>query len=543
MKKKRIWMEQRGSWFDGIRLMAAVLLLAAAASGAWIALRPEKAIAQSPNPTPAAAPASSPTDAAYKIIGWNDLGMHCMNESFANLAVLPPYNTLWAQVVRQGATPQIVTNNVTVEYSIVDNTYSAGKTNFWQYAKQLFGVDLAPNVGLKGATLAGEMHPSGDHFVIEGVPLTPYRDSAPGPGAQYWYPYQLAHLVAKDSVTGQVLAETTTVAPVSTEMRCDTCHADGMQEGIRTGNVETNILTLHDKEEGTSLMGSRPVLCASCHGSNALGAPGKPGLPNLSRAMHAKHALGGSNSAAAFAASAQALLSGKASTPAISPSEGTNNCYLCHPGQQTQCLRDVMYAKGVTCINCHGNTAAVANPARRPWIDLPRCGNCHAAQYAENPGKRYRDSVGHGGLYCESCHGSPHAILPTIQQNDNIQNIALQGHPGTLDTCTVCHAQVPAGPGPHGIVSEVTTTPTATATQTQTPRPTASPTATATPTTTPGMTVTPTQTAATPTDTPTLTPTLTPTATPTKTPTKTRGHSYLPMLMHARGEDSSQPTR
>jgi len=402
-----------------------------------------------PGVTSGSAANVTPQADVYKIVGWNDLGMHCMNESFANLAVLPPYNTLWAQVIRQGPEPAIVTSGVTVEYSIVDNTYSAGKTDFWQYARKLFGVDLAPNVGLTGATLAGQMHVAGDHFAVEGVPLTPYRDSAPQPGPQNWYPYQLAHLVAKDSVTGQVLAETTTVAPVSTEMRCDTCHADGMQEGIATGNVETNILTLHDQEEGTNLMGARPVLCASCHASNALGAPGKPGLPNLARAMHKKHAPDNDALAGFNGAHLTALFNQSGAAP-TAINEGTNNCYLCHPGQQTQCLRDVMYQDGMTCTNCHGGTADVANPARRPWIDEPRCGTCHAAQYAENDGKLYRNSVGHGGLYCEACHGSPHAILPSTQPNDNIQNIALQGHAGTLSDCTVCHATVPAGPGPHG---------------------------------------------------------------------------------------------
>ena len=209
------------------------------------------------------------------------------------------------------------------------------------------------------------------------------------------------------------MAETTTVAPVSTEMRCDTCHGDGMQEGIRTGNVETNILTLHDKEENTNLMGSRPVLCAGCHGSNALGAPGKPGIPNLSRAMHKKHAPeGGAAAASPFLAATQALIDGAGSTdnadssaiPSAVTSEGTNNCYLCHPGQQTQCLRDVMYAKGMTCTNCHGGTADVANPARRPWIDEPRCDTCHAAQYAENTGKLYRDL---GGAWWAVLRGVP----------------------------------------------------------------------------------------------------------------------------------------
>ncbi len=466
------------------------------------------AIAPTATPTtPSGNPPPGSVAGVYKIIGWNDLGMHCMNESFANLAVLPPYNTLWAQVIRQGPEPDVVTSGITVEYSIVGNTYSAGKTNFWQYARQLFGADLAPNVGLTGATLAGQMHISGDHFVIEGVPLTPYLDSAPQPGPQNWYPYQLAHLVARDSATGQMLAETTTVAPVSTEMRCDTCHSDGMQEGIATGNVETNILTLHDEEEQTNLMGSRPVLCATCHGSNALGAPGNPNLPNLSRAMHKKHAPGG-DAATSFNSATIATLFNQASAdviPAVVTSEGTNNCYLCHPGQQTQCLRDVMYVKGMTCTSCHGGTADVANPARRPWIDEPRCETCHAAQYAENSGKLYRNSVGHGGLYCEACHGSPHAILPSTQPNDNIQNIALQGHAGTLSDCTVCHASVPAGSGPHGIRPNVTPTVTTTATATRT----GTVTRTVTPTRTPKPSETPE-----PSETPKPTRTATVTATP-----------------------------
>lgn len=447
------------------------------------------------------------TTGDYVVIGWNDLGMHCMNESFANLAVLPPFNTLWSQVIHRGAPPQIITGTVNVGYNIVDNTYSAGKTDFWQHAKALFGVDLAPNVGLAGATLAGDMHLAGDHFVIVGVPLTPYRDSAPGPGAQFWYPYQLAHVVARDATTGQTLAETTTVAPVSTEMRCNACHVDGFEE-ISTGNVETNILTLHDREEGTGLMGARPVLCASCHGSNALGLPGEPDLPNLSRAMHHRHAPGGGDAATGEM------------NPASPADEGTNDCYLCHPGQQTQCLRDVMYSKGLRCIDCHGGTAQVADPARRPWIDLPRCGNCHGPQFAENPNTRYRDSVGHGGLYCEACHGSPHAILPSTQANDNLQNIALQGRAGTLNDCTVCHLQVPVGPGPHGLPLPITATPTATPTSTADRTPTATPTATRTQE--PEDTTTPTPTATGATQTATATRTREPEDTETPTPTATR---------------------
>jgi hypothetical protein len=397
-----------------------------------------------------------PANGVYKLIGWNDLGMHCMGPSYANISILPPYNTLWAQLILQGPTPQVIVTGVTIEYSIEDNTYSAGKTNFWQYAKALFGVNLLPNIGLAGKGLSGTMDPAGDHFIAAGIPLTAYRDSAPGPGSRYWYPYQIAHLVARDSTTKAVLAETRPVAPVSEEMNCKVCHADGMQDGIATGNVETNILTKHDREEGTKLMQNRPVLCQKCHGDNALGIAGNPDIPNLSSAIHSKHAVEGG---------ARANASDPQNLKPSSPMDGTNNCYLCHPGIKTQCLRDIMYKNGKTCVDCHGTTAAVGNPNRRPWIDLPRCETCHP-QFAENAGTRYRDSkeLDHGHLYCEACHGSPHAILPSTQPNDNIQNIALQGFAGPLKDCTVCHGTIPTSPGPHGLSYTPPPTPTPTPT-------------------------------------------------------------------------------
>ncbi len=400
-------------------------------------------------------PAAGPPDASlsrgsdsplYRVIGWNDLGMHCMQENFANMTVLPPYNTMWAQVVRRGSpgvNPSVVTASVAVSYTIIDNTYSACdngqatgarcKTNFWQYAPQLFPGSPAattPGAGLSGATLAGDMRARADHFAIEGIPLVPYLDSASAFTPTHWYPYQRARIVARDAGTGQVLADTVAVAPVSAEMRCELCHARGQEPGGSTGDVEINILRLHDEENGTHLEASRPVLCASCHASNALGAPGQPDVPNLSRAMHEKHA-----------------------EPIGALPAGQNGCYACHPGPVTQCLRDVMANQhGMTCESCHGGMAAVANPSRNPWVTLPRCETCHGAAFGEQPNTLYRNSTGHGGMYCEACHGSTHAIFPTSQPNDNLQNISLQGRAGTLADCRVCHGLIPQGAGPHGYI-------------------------------------------------------------------------------------------
>jgi hypothetical protein len=386
------------------------------------------------NRAAAAKPASpAPTSQAYVVLAWNDLGMHCYNRDFQDLAVLPPFNTLWAQVIQVGDPPQIVTSGVTVTYAFADNTYSVGKSNFWDYEQQLFGVNLPANVGLTGKGLSGEMDLDGDHFVAEGIPLTEFRDGSPADP----YPYQLATVVVRDAATGAELTRTTAVAPVSSEMRCDYCHDDGDIDGIATGRVETNILTLHDRENADDyppghdvpLMDRRPVLCAECHASNALNAPGLPGLPNLSKAMHDGHDEEISND-----------LSG---------------CYSCHPGPQTQCLRDVMSQGGMECTDCHGTMEDVAdNP--NPWLNEPRCDNvaCHGAAYQQNQ-SLYRQASEHGGVYCAGCHDSPHAIAPSREANDDIKFVLLQGHSGPVTTCTVCHAEPPVGRGPHGAPSPV----------------------------------------------------------------------------------------
>lgn len=62
---------------------------------------------------------------------------------------------------------------------------------------------------------------------------------------------------------------------------------------------------------------------------------------------------------------------------------------------------------------------------------------------------------GHGGLSCEGCHGSPHAIWPNANPwaNDNKTAMDLQGHVGTLIECGTCHEGDLGNTlsGPHGM--------------------------------------------------------------------------------------------
>ena len=360
--------------------------------------------------------AATLTAQEYVVIGWNDLGMHCSNLDFSQIVILPPYNNVRAQVILRGDSthlPTVVTTGVRVAYEIPGNTYSVGKTNFWDYEDQLFGVSLAPNIGLTGAGLSGDMAIRENYFFVEGIPITPYTDA----NLLTEDPFQLG-LLQLYSTSGPLLASTQPVVPVSNEINCVSsgCHS----------SVQ-NILNEHSDEGGFD-PNNTPILCASCHSSNALGAPGQPGVPSLSEAVHKKHG------------------------------DRTNDCYKCHPGPNTQCLRDVMKTEhGFVCQDCHGSVTEVGesiSSGREPWFDEPSCGatQCHGATYAEEPGKLFRESRGHGGLFCSACHGEPHAIVPSGEARDNVQNIALQGYAGTLNKCATCHGTTPTAAGPHGIL-------------------------------------------------------------------------------------------
>ncbi|MCX5690465.1 MAG: hypothetical protein NTV94_11895, partial [Planctomycetota bacterium] len=221
----------------------------------------------------AAAAAAVPPD-NYVVLGANDLGMHRMQSDYSQMMLLPPYNNLRAQVLRRGGEPRLVTSGVTISYQIQGNTHSSDKTNFWTYEQQLLGSPIAPDVGLKGFGLAGEMRADSTHrgFIAEGVPITPIDDD----GKENTYP--LAMITVRNA--GTILTQTQAVIPVSWEISCNLCH------NTPGKTAATDLLEAHDRLHATQLISHQPVMCASCHSDNALAAPGKPGVSSLSSAMH-----------------------------------------------------------------------------------------------------------------------------------------------------------------------------------------------------------------------------------------------------------------
>jgi hypothetical protein len=462
------------------------------------------------------------TAAAQTLVGWNNLGMHCMDDDYSVFSILPPYNTVDCQLLDAQGHLVIDPTGLVVTYEAVAdpdgsiNTSSIGKTNFWDYSPVLFNAPLPPDYGLPfpagnpGRNMPGPTnqpqamgYATAMHwFEAAGVPITPVDDDG------QFNPYPLMRLTAK-TTGGTVLATTDVVLPVSSEMDCRKCHSSGSGDAAKPANGwvnepdsardhRLNILRLHDRHVGTQpyddalaaknyppegLEASvranppKPVLCAACHASEALGAPSFRGVNSLTRSMHSKHA------------------------EVIAPNTGMtlnnianrSSCYQCHPGSETRCLRGAMGAAvaadgsaTMQCQSCHGTMSQVGAASRTGWLDEPNCQQCHTGSATQNNGQLrytsvfdtngaprvpvsqmfatnpntpladkslYRFSKGHGGLQCSACHGSTHAEFPATHRNDNLQNITAQGHAGTRSNCISCHPSMPStvSGGPHGM--------------------------------------------------------------------------------------------
>jgi hypothetical protein len=454
-------------------------------------------------------------NSSYTLLAWNDLGMHCVDgKDYSVFSILPPFNNLHAQLVNS-TTGLMVTSGITLTYEAAAdvtgsiNTYSVGsiaKTNFWNWIVSLYGnlvglSSLANNVGLAGNTTPSltpkpmTFSAASNWFEAVGIPITPYDDN----GNKNFYP--MVKVVAKDA-SNNVLAVARVVLPVSDEMSCKSCHASGSSNAAKPAagwvnnssdqekDWKQNILRLHDEKQlgssqftsALSLLGfdirglyqtalaGKPILCASCHSTNALPNTGVSGISPLTKAVHSKHA----------------SVSDPVSGQPLDAIDNRTACYLCHPGSVTKCLRGAMgKAKDTSgnmlmgCQSCHGKLSAVGSASRTGWLQEPTCQSCHHdgvretnaldasgnpliwsdTRFATNAGapmagfNLYRFSKGHGNLQCEACHGATHAEYPSSHINDNLLSMDTQGHAGTINECDSCHKVVPTtlNGGPHGM--------------------------------------------------------------------------------------------
>jgi len=374
-------------------------------------------------------------------------------------------------------------------------------------------------------------------FAADGIPVAPFDDFGRKNSYPLMRVQAVAKSTALTGRANDVIASVDTVTPVSAEATCFACHissGDGgggnaacipgvdancnVQGSPRSGTAfivarvsedtstlpldgkkewaaDNNIIRLHDAKHGTHLQSSTPVVCQTCHYTPALDlahlGPLGPGDANAngrdqrahrtnSRVMHAFHGqftdLFVNDMPPPTDSRRLSPTTGKPVINSFVQTKLNQNCYQCHPGESTKCLRGAMYNGGLICQDCHGTMAQVGNdfsqnfsattpfPAgadltkRIPWANVPACQSCHTGDSGSNLGltdpnvikstdgirllqayrtndanakpivatnKRfaeetaangstilYRLSKGHSGINCEACHGSTHAEWP-----------------------------------------------------------------------------------------------------------------------------------
>lgn len=424
-------------------------------------------------------PPPPPTGPEWIIMASNDLGMHCACPTSQYFLLLPPFNTLRAQVIKRdinnvkGGTPTVVADSsIRVEYNIVQNTDANLAVDpyfktWMASAPYLFpGFDPAPGgviMGLAGKGLHGTMdvQPLG-WYEAKGTPAFPdvstssttaqkiMIDPLGGPNRN---PYLTGNFKVYNATTNVLLAQTNNTVPVAFG-GCCTCHLP-MANGDALASFKL-MGSLHKRSSGIDFSDPAvidlnhdglpgPIRCSQCHVDAAMGetvAPGYPGLPTskytFSDVLHRWHVQ-------------------NPNVLAMDPNLATN-CYKCHPGNGVNCYRDhhtnkLIGPKNnqhlVWCTDCHGdlNQRVAQGQLLKPWdvSTLPKCTKCHS-NTGENAilpafGGSFLKSMAHKNdkILCSTCHGAPHGLNPSTLAGDNVQNLALQNDARAIGVCNTCH--------------------------------------------------------------------------------------------------------
>ena len=371
------------------------------------------------------------------VIGYNDLGMHCVCPRPDIMLLLPPYSTLRVQLIERAGTPNVTNDSskYTVSYNVRENTYGDNgpydlkkDSNYLQWLDSAnfhypgHNISRTNPVGLTGKGLSGTMDPKTltsapgqpKYWAAEGIPAYP-----PAATDGDWIDafgvkrkaYMHWDVTAKLKSTGAVVATTKTTLPVAFG-GCCTCHGKvAADEGfIKPGasapdayDFFQGMMTSHKRDTGVDVLAligphydanghltgmDHGVRCSKCHvdaaggGAAALDsawvATGKSqghvtSISPLSKALHLFHA------------------TNTKMLTIYDPNVNTD-CYVCHPGGNgtLDCYRGHHISPGHTinghaiwCTDCHGNLQQRISSGQleKPWdyTTLPACNKsgCH----------------------------------------------------------------------------------------------------------------------------------------------------------------------
>ena len=148
------------------------------------------------SPGPMTSLSAAPALPPARIVGWNNLGMHCMDGDFSVFSLLPPYNTIHAQLVdpRDSSSPSPRASRVTYE-AVADpdrlDQHDLGRQDELLGPRRRRSSALDPRAGRRARSaydMPGAANtPQTDDlrrvasnwWIAEGIPITPYDDARP----------------------------------------------------------------------------------------------------------------------------------------------------------------------------------------------------------------------------------------------------------------------------------------------------------------------------------------------------------------------------
>jgi len=415
-------------------------------------------------------PLFDPSKDKYILLVWSGKGMHFISDNNQFFSISQPGNTIYAQLIKRGETPEIVSGNLRITYRIEDgfNTPSSN-SNFWQYTRSFYGRRINDDEGFSGKKTTGEMDFNESLLAYSAgyLPVIPYRDDGS------FMPFPLVYVEARDSKTGDLLCSTGASMPASTEMGCRKCHGGNWGRKNITGfsdETSLDILKTHDRINRTGLellsRKGNPKMCSNCHAGEQPGTSEKSKHLNLSAAIHGFHAN---------------YISANDPDP----------CSNCHPSSGfTKSYRGIHSRIGLDCSSCHGKMEdhalsllvseknegkseaerlmkhlrprSVDNvkqiEPRKAWINQPDCLNCHVDfnppetdqsppnVWTKDKKSLYSSRSDEVGVMCPACHGITHAEYPASNifgnDRDNFQPVQYQKNVypiGANKNCKLCH--------------------------------------------------------------------------------------------------------
>jgi mono/diheme cytochrome c family protein len=407
----------------------------------------------------------------YVLLGWTGQGMRFFSDNFRYFGLSGPGVTIYAQLIKRGKTPEIVTGNVELTYRIEEGFEEpSSRIDFWKYSRALYGRQINDNEGLSGNKTAGGMDFDENimSYSASEVPVIPYRKD----GA--YVPFPVIYIEAKDAKTGRILSQTGITVPASTEIACNNCHGGKWAKNDVTGlsnETALDIIRSHDRSNRTDLeklvkLGN-PQMCSKCHSADQTGS-GETDTKqlNLSAAIHGFHANHISKNDPDPCGNCHASSGLSKNYRGIHSNIGLE-CSNCHGKMEDHALGLLVYEKNKGKKRAEklmkylyprlADSVTQIEP-RKPWINQPDCLNCHTGfnppdtdQSPQNMWTKdiktlYKMRSDEVGIMCPACHGITHAEYPAANtsgdQRDNYQPVMYQKNRypiGANRNCAVCH--------------------------------------------------------------------------------------------------------